>query len=128
MPIRVAISSADGKVVHQHFGRTTQFVICEIEQGEARFVEVRPNHPACGGEEGHDEDRMGRTVDLVSDCRAVLCAQIGGGAVARLAERGIQAFVIPDFIESALRRLIASGALDQPARPGKRWLDSSPAA
>mgnify|MGYP001809847958 CR=1 FL=1 len=130
MPVKVAISSADGKTVHQHFGRTTQFIICEIDQGQGRFVEVRSNQPACGGgeEDGHDEDRIGRSVELVADCRAVLCAQIGGGAVARLAERGIQAFVIPDFIESALERLIASNVLDQPVRPSKRWLESSPAA
>lgn len=128
MPIKVAISSADGKTVHQHFGQTTQFVVCEIDGRSVRFLEVRPNRPPCGsaaeaGEGGHDENSMGRTVALIADCRAVISAQVGVGAVVRLAERGIQAFVIPDFIESALGRLIDSGALDEPVQPKKRWLE-----
>jgi len=119
--IKVALSSENGKTVHQHFGQTTQFV------AGAHFLEVRRNLPSCGtanedGEIGHNEDRMGRTVALVADCRAVVSAQIGQGAVARLAERGIQAFVIPDFIDQALTRLVNSGALDEPVRPNKRWL------
>jgi predicted Fe-Mo cluster-binding NifX family protein len=55
----------------------------------------------------------------------VVVAQVGPGAVRRLAERGIQAFMIPDFIDSALRRLIDSGALSKPAPSGpatRRWL------
>lgn len=127
MSIKVALSSEDGKTVHQHFGRTTQFVICEIGDDGPRFLELRRNLPPCGtadddDDNGHDETRMDRTVALVADCRAVICAQIGRGAVVRLAERGIQAFVIPDFISSALTRLIASGALDEPVRLNKRWL------
>jgi hypothetical protein len=39
-----------------------------------------------------------------------------------LAERGIQAFVIPDFIDQALTRLLDSGALNEPVRAHKRWL------
>jgi len=130
MPVKVAISSADGKTVHQHFGQTTQFVVCEIDGRSVRFLEVRPNRPPCGtadddGERGHDEDNMSRTVALIADCRAVISAQIGPGAVARLAERDIQAFVIPDFIESALERLIDSGALNKPVLPRKRWLENA---
>jgi predicted Fe-Mo cluster-binding NifX family protein len=115
-PIRIAISSADGKTVHQHFGRTTQFVVCEIEGRQVRYLERRSNQPACGTAveegEGHDEDRMEQTIGLVADCRAVVSAQIGYGAIQRLAARGIQAYVIPDFIDSALQRLIRSGALE----------------
>jgi predicted Fe-Mo cluster-binding NifX family protein len=125
--VKVALSSENGKTVHQHFGQTTQFVICEIDDSGAHFLEVRRNLPPCGtanedGEIGHNEDRMGRTVALVADCRAVVSAQIGQGAVVRLAERGIQAFVIPDFIDQALTRLLDSGALNEPVRAHKRWL------
>ncbi|MDR3435077.1 NifB/NifX family molybdenum-iron cluster-binding protein [Telmatospirillum sp.] len=127
MTVKVAISSADGKTVHQHFGQTTQFIICEIDGVTVRFLEKRENRPPCGtanedGEVGHDEDRMARTIELIADCRVVVSAQIGQGAVARLAERGIQAFVIPDFIDRALTRLVQSGALEEPVRPHKRWL------
>lgn len=129
-PLKVAIASEDGKVVHQHFGRAKRFVICEINNDAYRFLEVRDNRPACGtasddDEGGHDEDRMAQTIALIADCHAVVVAQVGRGAVQRLAERGIQAFMIPDFIDSALRRLIASGALnkaDESGRVTRRWL------
>ncbi len=127
MSVKVAVSSADGKTVHQHFGQTTQFIVCEIDDSDIRFIERRENRPACGGvtedgETGHNEDRMQQTIDLVADCRATVSAQIGTAAAARLAERGIQAFIIPDFIDSALQRLVKSGALAEPVRPSKRWL------
>lgn len=127
MSLRVAVSSADGKTVHQHFGQTTQFIVCEIDEDRIDVLERRANSPACGtagedDETGHDHDRMERTIALVADCRAVISAQIGAAAAKRLSERGIQAFIIPDFVDSALARLIRSGALFEPVRPNKRWL------
>ena len=117
MSIRVAVASADGKVVGQHFGRAVRFVICEIEGTDFRFVETRENDPACraNDENGveHDEDRLGKAIDCIADCKAVIAARIGDGAASRLAARGIQAFMIPDFIDHALKRLIASGYLSQ---------------
>ena len=122
MAVRVAVASEDEETIHQHFGRTTQFLIYEIDGTSVRFVEARDNRPPCnGGSAGdgtpHDEDRMGRTIDVVADCRAVLVARIGPGAAQRLAERGISAFVAPNFIDAALRRLISSGALQSAATP-----------
>ena len=121
---RVAVSSADGKTVHQHFGRTTQFLIFEVAGVGVRFLERRENLPPCGtsAEEdgGHDEDRMSQTIDVVADCHAVVAAQIGYGAVQRLAVRNIQAYIIPDFIDSALKRLAGSGALNIPLRATER--------
>jgi nitrogen fixation protein NifX len=130
--MKVAVASQDGTVVDQHFGHATQFLIYETEAEGCRLVEIRKNHPPCGtatdGEEaGHSEDRMQNSVDLLSDCRAVIVAQIGHAAVARLSDRGIHAFVIPDFIDSALRRLKASGRLDELVTPGEgqfKWLHS----
>ena len=118
MAVLVALASEDEETIHQHFGRTTQFLIYEIDGTSFRFVEARDNRPPCnsgsaGAGAPHDEDRMGQTIDLVADCRAVLVARIGPRAVQRLAERGIGAFEAPNFIDPALRRLIASGALHE---------------
>jgi predicted Fe-Mo cluster-binding NifX family protein len=66
-------------------------------------------------------------VALLTDCNAVVVARIGQGAVQQLSNRGIQAFVIPDFIDSALRRLKASGRLAELVAPGEdqfKWLKS----
>jgi nitrogen fixation protein NifX len=132
MPIRVAVASEnrEREMVHQHFGRATQFLIYEIEGTACRLIEARKNQPSCGaavedGASGHGADLMQQAIERVSDCRAVVVAQIGRGAVERLSRRGIHAFVIPDFIDSALRRLIASGELVKPVAPTEsnfKWL------
>jgi predicted Fe-Mo cluster-binding NifX family protein len=130
--MKVAVASENGAVVQEHFGRATQFLIYEIEEEGCRLVEIRKNHPACGSApegdgEGHSEDRMQDSIELVSDCRAVVVAQIGRAAVERLANRGVHAFVIPDFIDSALQRLKASGRLAELVTPGEgqfKWLRS----
>jgi len=131
MAIKVAVASEDGETVHQHFGRASRFVIYEVDGDRYRRIEVRNNAPACGSapdDDGapHGGDPMARSVDLVSDCRAVLVARIGAGAVGRRSNLGVHAVVAPDYIDSALRRLISSGLLGAPARPGEsdfQWLD-----
>jgi nitrogen fixation protein NifX len=131
--MKVAVASQDRIVVHQHFGRATQFLIYAIENNECRLVEIRKNQPPCGtaqedGELGHTADPMQKAIDLLVDCRAVIVAQIGRGAVEKLSRRGIQAFVIPDFIDSALQRLMASGRLAESVAQGEdrfKWLKSS---
>jgi len=128
--MRVAVASQNRVAVHQHFGRATQFLVYELEGNECRLVEIRKNEPPCGtaqenGELPHAEDSMQRSVDLLSDCRAVVVAQIGSAAVEKLSSRGIHAFVIPDFIDSALKRLMASGHLAEPVAPEEKrfkWL------
>lgn len=130
--MKVAVASQNGVLVHQHFGRATQFLVYEIEGAQFRHVDTRPNTPSCGtaadedGAPSHSPDPMSRTVDLVRDCRAVVVAQIGPGAVEKLSRHGVLAFVIHDYIDSALTRLIASGRLSETVLPGEtqfRWLE-----
>lgn len=119
MSLKVAVASENKVVVHQHFGRATQFLVYEVDEAECRLVEIRKNQPPCGtaqqdGELVHSEDALQKAVDLLADCRAVVVAQIGSGAVEKLSKHGIQAFVIPDFVDSAMQRLMASGRLSEP--------------
>jgi len=98
MTMKVAIASEDEETIHQHFGRATQFLIYEIDGSSFRYLETRQSRPACQGGAAaapHDEDRLEQTVELISDCRAVLVARIGPGAAQRLAEHGISAFIAP---------------------------------
>jgi len=106
MSYKVAVASSDGKFINQHFGRARQFLVFEIkDDGEFEFLVLRDNTPPCDGGV-HNDDLFAGTVDLISDCRAVLASQIGPGAIDALLSRGIQPYVIPDFIEDALKRLI----------------------
>lgn len=105
MSFKVAVASSDGKYVNQHFGWAQQFLIFEInDEGEYKFLEIRDNTPACDVE-GHSEDAMTRSVKLISDCKALLASHIGPGAVNALASQGIDAYVAPTFIDTALKHL-----------------------
>ncbi|MFZ3101935.1 MAG: NifB/NifX family molybdenum-iron cluster-binding protein [Desulfitobacteriaceae bacterium] len=105
MTIKVAVVSSDGKYINEHFGRTKQFLVFEIKDDNYEFYELRKNAPPCYGQ-GHNEDLMLTTIEMLSDCQAILVSQIGQGAIERLALHGIKAYVIPDFIDDALKRLI----------------------
>ena len=103
--LRVAVASADGKFVHQHFGRATHFQLFELTGTRLRFVETRLATPACGGPDGHNRSKIEEMAELVSDCDVVLVAQIGAGAEAQLAQRGVRVFAVQDFIPDALQAL-----------------------
>ena len=110
MTYRMAVASSDGKFVNRHFGQAEQFLIFEIAEGNCKYVETRLTDPLCDDRE-HSDDRLAGIVKLISDCRAVLVAKIGPGALHRLQSQGIQAHVIPDFIDDALFALITSTKL-----------------
>jgi predicted Fe-Mo cluster-binding NifX family protein len=108
--VRLGIASADGKVIHQHFGSATQFLIFELEGTQLTFLARRPTDPACRPE-GHDPERFQRLLDLVSDCNVVLAAAAGPPAVAALAQRGVRLVVFPDLILNAVAKLFDQGVL-----------------
>ncbi len=74
-------------------------------------MEHRSNAPVCSGAEGeHADDAMWRCITGLADCQAVVSARIGPGAVEKLAERGIRAYVSRTDILRTLR-LFAEGKL-----------------
>jgi len=102
--MRVAVVSSDGKVINQHFGKASRFLIFEVDWGKIQFMEVREITPLCGSAEyGHADDALSRTISLISDCEAVLCARIGSGAEEELRRNGIKPIESPYFIHEALR-------------------------
>ena len=105
MSFKVAVASSDGKYVNQHFGMSQQFLIFEIDdESNYKFLEVRENTPACDVG-GHTDEAMAGSVELISDCKAVLASQIGHGAADALATHGIDAYMAPTFIDTALKEL-----------------------
>ncbi|MBC2580721.1 hydrogenase [Clostridium sp. DJ247] len=105
MAYKIAVASSDGKIIDQHFGRTTEFLVFEVEDNNYKFLELRKAHHFCNNG-GHDDNRLLTSVETLEGCRAVLVAQIGNGAVRVLRSRGIEAFDIQDYIENALKKLI----------------------
>ncbi len=104
MPYKIAIASSDGKFVNQHFGKAQQFLIVELkDDGSYEYLETRKNKPACTVD-GHDST-INDSLDIISDCDAVLVSQVGPGAADLLIERGIQPIIIPMLIDDALKKV-----------------------
>ena len=113
--MKIAIGSGNGFAVTEHFGHAMQFQIWDFADGRFRFVETRRNLSACGAarDDSGARDPMDASVELVSDCRAVIVARIGECAVNRLDRLGILAFETEDSVEQALTELAESGLLEK---------------
>lgn len=100
---KVAVASSDGENVNQDFGRSKQFLIAEIkDNGEYELLETRKNKPTCQIE---GKDSMTSTLDLLSDCKAVIVNHIGLAAVDLLLSKGIKPLVIPKSMDDALKEV-----------------------
>ncbi len=99
--LKMAVASSDGKVINQHFGKARKFIIIESDGDLIKVLETSENKPSCGTLEygGHADDALEKSVSLISDCDAVLCSRIGGGAAEGLQSMGIEPVEAPGFIE-----------------------------
>ncbi len=81
--MKVAITYENGEVF-QHFGRTPQFMLYDIENGEIISEEVLDT-----GETGHGA-LAGFLIEAGAD--VMICGGIGGGAIAAISESGIKVY------------------------------------
>ena len=105
MSYKIAVASSDGKIVNQHFGKATQFLIFEMEENTYRFLELLKTTPFCNNFE-HNDNKLLSAVDALESCRAVVVSQIGNGAAEALRNKGIEPIDVHNFIEDALRKLL----------------------
>jgi len=104
--MRVAVVSSDGKVINQHLGKASLFLIFKVDCGGIRFIEVRETIPLFSSADyGHADDALSRTISLIADCEAVFCARIGSGVEKELRTNGIKPIEAPYFIHEALKNI-----------------------
>jgi nitrogen fixation protein NifX len=102
---KIAVSSTDGIKVNEHFGRTKEFIIYEVnENGETALLEKRTQQSNLAY--FHSDEKLIDLINLISDCDYVLVSQIGPGADKRLAEKGITSFSLNKNIEDAIQKII----------------------
>ncbi|MGE4527482.1 MAG: nitrogenase cofactor biosynthesis protein NifB [Rhodospirillaceae bacterium] len=91
-PLRMAVATRDGKAVDVHFGHAREFSVYEVSAQGARFVERRSAAAYCRGAEdcGDGADDLTRTIAMLSDCAAVVCARIGLAPWERLEAAGLR--------------------------------------
>ncbi|MDR3579804.1 MAG: NifB/NifX family molybdenum-iron cluster-binding protein [Oryzomonas sp.] len=107
MDVKIAVASSDGATINEHFGRAHAFRIYRLHDLGHEFLELRENTPACGGQQ-HDDDVLDKAAQLISDCRGVVAAQVGPGAIDTLIGHRILAFTMSGSIDAALETLRSS--------------------
>lgn len=107
MAYKIAVASTDGKVVNQHFGKAERFFILEVnEKQEYALAEIREMSAVCDGGT-HNDEKLKENAQKLQDCAYVLVSRIGPGAENTLKKFGIEAYVIPDLIEEAVKKVMA---------------------
>lgn len=108
MKEKIAIASTDGKVVNQHFGKAEMFYIVETDrktQDEIKLKEIRQVQALCEGGE-HTDERLGKAIEQIADCKYVLVSRIGYRAQQALEAAGIQVFELPGIIGESVKELL----------------------
>lgn len=122
MAYKIAVGSSDKINVDLEFGKVTSFLVYEITDEikllEERFVPNIQNEETCGvpntlgcGNEGCSGNRGGchgssdYKVDLISDCRCVVCKKIGFQAQKFFEKKAISVFDVDCEISEALEKI-----------------------
>ncbi|MDF2987754.1 MAG: Dinitrogenase iron-molybdenum cofactor biosynthesis protein [Eubacterium sp.] len=108
MAERIAIASSDGSNIDLHFAKAASFYIYEIFAGKYEYIEYRKLDAA----NRHDEIEFERTLKALEDCKAIIVAQIGRGALAFVNSKGIRVFEAPYPIQMVLERFIDKNILN----------------
>lgn len=125
MSYKIAVASSDGKNINETFGSAKSFAVYEVSDGlckksdERAFLPEKPdtlpdkcsNSKGCGSSGGCGSGCSGQSdasskVELVSDCRAVVCKKIGFHIQKQLEKKAISAFDVSCTIEEALSKII----------------------
>ena len=119
--MKIAVASADGVSVSQHFGRSPCFIVFDVADGKVASREVRDNtytaHAKGECKEGeHHHDQPHSHADIVAalrDCQVVLCGGMGWRAAEELQANGIQPVMVDaglspnqaaqDFVDGKLK-------------------------
>ena len=123
---KIAVGSSDGINVDLKFGEVTKFLIYEVSD-EIRLVEERIVHndteiqktgkncntsgcrnEGCGGNGSgcNGSSDIISKVELISDCRCVVCKKIGFQAQKQFEKKAISVFDVECKIDEALEKIV----------------------
>lgn len=130
MSYKIAVASSDGKQIDETFGSASGFMIYEVSDGGYQKLEKRvftrkesaegsKTDPSgcrttdgCAGDGCHNsaggcggQDGASAKVELVADCRCVVCQKIGFPIQKQLERRAISAFDVSCSVEEALDKI-----------------------
>lgn len=127
MSYKIAVASSDGKQIDRTFGQAESFFIYEVTEDKYSKIEKRntiysPNgngHGECGnaktgcqngGQAGCGSGtgcggEVSKKVELISDCRCIVCQKIGFHIQKQLERKAISAFDVTCTVEEALSKI-----------------------
>ncbi|NGM83514.1 nitrogenase cofactor biosynthesis protein NifB [Paenibacillus sp. 7124] len=98
--VRVAVATRGSGEVNQHFGHAKEFLVYEVnDSSESRLIGVRKVQAYCNGlaECGDDGSGAARifseTVQMLKDCKLLLCSGIGKAPASKMKAIGIMPIV-----------------------------------
>jgi len=119
MSYKIAVATSDGVNVDLHFGVAESLKIYAVEGLEYHLVEERQTEvckqegdQGCsggcgnGGGNGCAGGEKSESVNLISDCRAVVAAKIGRNVLRQLELKAISCFDVAMPINDALTKII----------------------
>ena len=100
--MKIAVALNDGVAISKHFGRTSTFMVFEIDGHRIRGEETRSDISAahadgeCEAEhtshnDSHSHDEV---IEALHDCQVILCRGMGWRAAGELVRHGINPLVI----------------------------------
>ncbi len=131
MEYKIAVATSDDVHVDLHFGTAGVFTIIEVkDDGSYSLIDKRivsqeheeqvnesdcnkktscesdcgKNAVGCGS--GHSSNDIDTKVNIISDCRCLLCKNIGPGASRQLERKAITSFQIELSVEKAVAKII----------------------
>jgi len=130
--MKIAAITEDGKIISQHFGRASYYLVATVENGQivshelrnklghAHFVdqphaEEQPGQPHGMGAASHNKHL--RMAESIADCEALLCRGMGMGAYESMKALGIRP-VVTDIaaIDEAVTAYVGGNIVDQVER------------
>lgn len=98
--LRIAVASTDGKVIDLHFGDADRFLIFKIQDGQDQFEEIREKTKMSLNDH---QERWLASIDLVGDCKAVICSKIGNEPKIELMKMGIKPIQLNCNVKEAVK-------------------------
>ncbi len=117
MSYKIAVGSSNGTNVDLKFGEVKKFIIFEVEGQQKKLLEIRDadiyttvkDNNCCNGNRNcccGPTDVISK-VELVKDCRCIVCKKVGFQAQKQLERKAISVFDIEGEVEMILKKIIS---------------------
>jgi predicted Fe-Mo cluster-binding NifX family protein len=124
MSVKIAVASDNGADVSAHLGRCASFVIFDVGNGAVTSQTVRQRsdggcraHESSLAHDAHHARTHACIIDLIKDCKALLCGGMGPAAFEQLESFGIRPILTDETDARAAAAMFAKGELP-PSRRG----------